>query len=136
MVTISFRMWRDVQELSMQSHIKSHCKHFCETSHIISSICYGSNRMKQPLTQQTSMQVLGTMSRGRLISNFRNITWPSHLSDFVVPNCFCCGYVRSKVYGKCPASTNDLKQKIQEYTVFMGPLGATTYNLSIVTALV
>jgi len=39
--------------------------------------------------------------------------------------------------GTCPASTNDIKQKIQECKVFMGPLSATTCNnLSITTALV
>jgi len=76
--------------------IRSCCKHFCEMSHTVSSMYYGSNRIEQPLTQHISMQVLRTMPPGRLISHFRDITWHIHSSDLAVPNYFRCGYVRRK----------------------------------------
>jgi hypothetical protein len=90
--------------------------------------------MEQPLTQHISMQVLGTMPPGRLTSSFRDTTWHIHSSDLAVPHYFRCSYVGRKAR---PASINNVKQKIQECKVFVGPLSATTYNnLSITTALV
>jgi hypothetical protein len=81
-------MYSNCQCTAVQSHA-ANISVKCVT--IVSSICYGSNSMVQPLTQHISMQVLGTMSPGGLISGFRDITWPIHSPDLAVPNYFHCG---------------------------------------------
>jgi len=54
------------------------------------------------------------MSLGRLISRFRDITWPARSPGLLVPDCVLRGYVKSKVYETRPANITDLKQQILE----------------------
>jgi hypothetical protein len=67
-------------------------------------------------TAQISMQVHRTMFSGRLISRFRDIIWPAHSSDLVVPDYFLCNYVKSKVYKTHPVNIEDQKHQIRECT--------------------
>jgi hypothetical protein len=76
---------------------------------IVSLIHCGFNKMEQVLTQQISMAVLKMMFPGRLISHFEDITWPTHLPDFAVPDYFLWSYVKSKVYNTHLANIDDLK---------------------------
>ena len=65
-------------------------------------------------TAEISMQVFRTMFPGRIISHFRDITWPARSPDHAVPDYFLWGHVKSKVYETCSVNIADLKQRILE----------------------
>ena len=59
-------------------------------------------------------QVLRTMFPGRLISHFRDITWPVRSPDLAVTDYFLWGYITSKLYEIRPDNTDDLRHRILE----------------------
>jgi hypothetical protein len=69
-------------------------------------------------TAEISIQALSTLSPGRLITRFGNITWSARSPDHAVPDYFLWGYVGSEVYETRPAYIAYLKRRI--WSLFKG----------------
>jgi hypothetical protein len=71
--------------------------------------------MEQLLTQHRFPWQLSGRCFQALISRFGDINWPACSPDLSAPDYFLLGFVKSKMYETHLASTDNLKQQIQEH---------------------
>jgi hypothetical protein len=60
----------------------------------------------------TGMAVLHRLFLQRMISRFGDVPWPPGLPDLTALEFFLWGYLKSKVYSRCPVDLSALKHAI------------------------
>jgi hypothetical protein len=68
-------------------------------------------------TARVTMNLLKDLFLNHLISRNGDVQWPPRSPDLSPCNFFLWGYLKSKVFETCPATTQDLKVRIREEVV-------------------